>query len=273
MSFDNCRIAPAEIAAHGIQSKPNKLPGPTTANKLAFDELVTEVVAEKYNALIDALQGAGAAGEIGVDTISGITASTVQEALAAINESARQASTGELYDGSVETRHLAQEAVTTAKIASMAVTTALLAAGAVTTAKIADGNVTTAKIAALAVTAALLADGAVTTDKLGALAVTTAKIANAAVDATKLAAGAVTAVKIADGNVTAAKIADLGVTTAKIAAAAVTKEKLDTTTLDYATVNLAAEQVVPIYIGTDTPTTATLPEGAVYIKYTEPEES
>jgi len=272
MGFEDCKITQADIAAHGIQGKPNKLPGPTAANKLAFDELVTEIVAERLNALIDALQSAAAAAELGVDTLpGGVEADSVQEALAAVIEGMQDMSQGSVGPGGIATDNLAAGCVTTAKIAALAVTTALLAAGCVTTEKVADQNITTAKIALLAITTALLADGAVTADKLGNLSVTAAKIANAAVETTKLAAGAVTTVKLADGAVTTAKIAALAITTALLADGAVTAAKLDPA-LTYAAVNLSAEQVVPIYIGTDTPTAATLPEGAVYIRYAAPEE-
>ena len=148
MGFEDCKITQSDIAAHGIQGKPNKLPGPTAANKLAFDELVTEIVAERLNALIDALQSAAAASELGVDTLpGGVEADSVQEALAAIVEDMQGISQGSVADGAVTADKLAAGAVTTAKIAALAVTTALLAAGAGTTEKVADASITTAKLA------------------------------------------------------------------------------------------------------------------------------
>lgn len=239
MSFTNQKITAGDITSQGIQSKPNKLTGTAAQNKQAFDNLVSAVVKEKFNALIDELLAAGAAAQIGVDTISGITADTVQDALEAIMLSMQGITQGSVADGSITTAKIADTAVTTAKIAALAVTGALIAAGAVSTEKLADNAVTTAKIAALAVTTALLADGAVTADKLAAGCVTAGKIASGAVETTKLAAGAVTAVKIADEAVTAAKLAG---------------------NLTYAAVNLSANQVRPVFV-TDTPPTSASDDG------------
>ena len=68
MSFSDQKITAADIASHGVQSQPDKLLGTAAQNKAAFDALITEVVKEKLNGLIDALLSASAAGEIGVDT-------------------------------------------------------------------------------------------------------------------------------------------------------------------------------------------------------------
>ena len=239
MSFSDRKITDGEIAAHGIQGQPNKLPGPARHNKETFDALVTEVVKAKLNGLIDELVGANAAGQIGVDTVSGITAHNVQDALEAIMQSMQDITQGSVADGSITSIKLAHGAVGTAQIAALAVTGALLAAGCVSSAKLEDGAVTTDKLAALAVTAAKLAAGSVTAEKLAAGAVTTERIANAAVDNTKLAADAVTTVKIKDRAVTAAKLA---------------------AELSYTAVNLSAEQVRPIFIQNTEPTGAS-PDG------------
>ena len=240
MALIDSKITDAEIAAAGVQSQPNKLTGTAAQNKAVFDALVKNLVKGKLNDLIDALTGAGAAGQIGVDTISGLTVSTVQEALQAIVEAMADITQGSVADGSISTAKLAALAVTTAKLAAGAVTAEKLAERAVTTDKLDAEAVTTAKIAALAVTAALIAAGAVTTEKIADLAVTGAKIANAAVDNTKLAEAAVTAVKIAAGAVSSAKIADGAVTAAKQGF---------------------------VKFGTAVPTTAHIAEGEIYLKY------
>jgi len=282
MSFEAQKITAAQIAAAGVQSQPNKLTGTAAQNKAVFDALTETVVMTAFNALIDELLSAGAAAQLGVDTVTGITADTVQEALEALAQSMRDITQGSVADGSIGTEKLAAGSVTAAKIAALAVTSALLAAGAVTNEKLADGAVSTAKIAALAVTTALLADGSVTTDKLASLSVTGAKIANTAVDSTKLAAGAVTTVKLADLAVTAAKLAALSVTTEKLAALSVTAEKIDDGAVtaaklgedvNYASIGLAGNQVRAIYIGTETPTAETLAEGEIYLQVTAGEEA
>ena len=90
MALIDSKITDAEIAAAGVQSQPNKLTGTAAQNKAVFDALVKNLVKGKLNGLIDALTGAGAAGQIGVDTISGLAVSTVQEALQAIVEAMLQ---------------------------------------------------------------------------------------------------------------------------------------------------------------------------------------
>ena len=207
MALSDYKITDAEIAEYGVQSQPDKLANTAAANKLVFDALVTEVVKAKLNALIDYLAGANAAGSLGVDTITGLTAENVQAALEEIVQAMADITQGAVAPGSIVTSSLDDAAVTTAKIALLAVTTALLADGAVTTAKLGDASVSTAKLADAAVTAAKIAAGAIGTTLLADGGVTTAKIANAAVDNTKLAAGAVVTVKLADEAVTGAKIA------------------------------------------------------------------
>ena len=289
MSFIEKKITDAQIASTGVQRQPNKLTGTAAQNKQVFDALVTQVVKTALNGLIDELTGANAASQLGIDTISGITAENIQGALEEIMENIQIASVENLVDGSVTEAKLAAGAVTAAKIGDGAVTTDKLGDGAVTTDKLAAGAVTTAKIALLAVTTALLADGAVTADKLGTGAVTAEKLANASVDNTKLATGAVTGVKLSDQAVTTAKIALLAVTTALLADGAVTTAKLAngavtsmklSDNISYTKFGLAANQVRKIFVGTDTPVVPVageepepgeffLEEGAVYLQYEE----
>lgn len=227
MSFASQKIGASEVAAFGVQSQPDKLSGSAAQNKAVFDALVEKLVAARFNALIDELQDAGAAAQIGVDPGSGITADNVQEALEEILGAMQDMSQGSVADGSI----------TAAKLSDGAVTGAKIAAGGVNTQALANGAVTAAKIAAKAVTEALLADGAVTTAKLAALAVTAAKLAAGAVTEAKLAAGAVSTTKLAAGAVTAAKIAAGAVTAAKLGS-----------DVNYRSVGLSDTQVRPIYI-------------------------
>lgn len=176
MSFSAQKITDAEIAAAGVQSQPNKLAGTAQQNKAVFDALIKDLVKVRLNALIDELLGDTAAGQIGVDAITGYSADTVQEALEEIVENMQDIVSTGVSDGSVTTAKLADEAVTTGKLDDGAVTEDKLDDGAVTTGKIAALAVTTAKIALLAITTALIADGAVTTDKLADGAVTKTKL-------------------------------------------------------------------------------------------------
>ena len=158
MSFTDQKITDEEIAAAGVQSQPNKLAGTAQQNKAVFDTLIKNLVKVRLNALIDELLGVSAAGQIGIDSIAGYTAATVQEALEEIVEVIQDISAGGVAPGTVGPDELQPDAVTEDKIED----------GAVTEDKLDDLAVTTAKIALLAITTALLADGAVTAAKLGA---------------------------------------------------------------------------------------------------------
>lgn len=218
-----------------LDDRPNDTGGLSAAAlKARFDQAVGVFRTWMNNTFISYLESAAAAGNIGVDTVSGLDADTVQEALEAIVQAMQDISQGSVADGAITAAKLADGAVGGAKLAAGGVGSTAIGTGAVTADKLAAAAVTTAKIALLAITTALLADGAVTTEKLAALSVTAAKIANAAIDATKLAEGAVTAVKIAPGAVTSAKLGS------------------DVT---YQSIGLAADQVRPIYVTTTPPVT------------------
>ena len=167
MAFTDKKITAGDVASYGVQSQPNKLTGTAAQNKAAFDQLVSAVVREKFNAFLDELVSAAAAGQIGVDTI-GVgyeDYDNLQDVLSAMVEAMAAISQGSVAPGSVDTSKLADNAVTTPKINN----------------------------------------------------------------------------------------------------GAVTEEKLDTATLDYETVNLAANQVRPIYVTDTVPTTAS-PNG-IYLVY------
>ncbi len=126
MSF--AKITDGDITSQGVQSKPNKLTGTAAQNKQAFDNLVSAVVKAKFNALIDELTAATAAGQIGVDTI-GVgyeDYDNLQDVLEAVAASMAGISQGGVADGAITTAKLDSKAVTTAKIDDGAVTAAKL---------------------------------------------------------------------------------------------------------------------------------------------------
>lgn len=90
-----------------------------------IDKLITEL--EKYNT------GAGLAGanNIGIDAISGVSATNVQSALAVLRTQIVAATLGTLPDNSIETAKYKDSSVATPKIADGAVTKPKLASGAV----------------------------------------------------------------------------------------------------------------------------------------------
>ena len=229
-----------------LDDRPNDVGGLTAAGlKAKFDEGIGVIKDWLNNTLLPYLEGGNAANQLGVDTIPGLSATTVQEALEEIMGNIQIASVENLVDGSVTTDKLADLAVTEGKIDNLAVTEGKIADSAVTTNKIDNLAVTTAKIALLAITTGLLADLAVTTEKLDNGAVTTDKLAPFAVDNTKLALDAVTKNKIKDGEVTLDKLANNSVDRYKIKDGEVTPSKLSQT---------AGAQAV---------TTATIRDGAV----------
>ena len=81
MSIQEQKITQEAIAANGVQSQADKLTGTAAQNKKVFDALVTAVVREKFNALLDELTGSGCAAQLGVATIPGFSASDIQTAL------------------------------------------------------------------------------------------------------------------------------------------------------------------------------------------------
>lgn len=201
-----------------LDDEPNDVGGMSSAElKAKFDEAANTIKTYINESLIPELAGANGAESVGIDTVPGLTgASTVQAALAKIEEQMAEMTQGAVAD----------ESITTAKLAALAVTSAKLAAAAVETDKIQDGAVTSVKLADLAVTAARLADLAVETAKIKDKAVTTEKIADKAVTTAQLGDASVGTAQLDALSVTAAKLAALAVSTAKIKDGAVTMAKL-----------------------------------------------
>ena len=208
MSIQEQKITEAAIAANGVQSRPDKLTGTAAQNKKVFDALVTAVVREKFNALIDELTGTAAAAQLGITTIPGFSAGNVQTALEQIVQAMQDVTQGSVADGSI----------TLAKLAAEVTAVALGGAAASHTHGAGDINSGVLDAARLPVLdGTKLGAGSVGTAQLGAAVVTSDKLAALSVLATHIAQGAVTAQKIAQGAVTAEKIADNTVTLAKLA--------------------------------------------------------
>ncbi len=201
-----------------LDDEPNDVGGMSSAElKAKFDEAANTIKDYINNTLIPELAGNGGAESVGIDAVPGLTGvSTVQAALAKIEEQMAEMTQGAVAD----------ESITTAKLAALAVTSAKLAAAAVETDKIQDGAVTSVKLADLAVTAARLADLAVETAKIKDKAVTTEKIADNAVTTAQLGDASVGTAQLDALSVTAAKLAALAVNTEKIKDGAVTMAKL-----------------------------------------------
>ena len=188
MSIQEQKITQEAIAANGVQSQADKLTGTAAQNKKVFDALVTAVVREKFNALLDELTGSGCAAQLGVATIPGFSASDIQTALEQLAQAMQDVTQGSVSDGSI----------TLAKLAAEVTAVALGGAAAEHTHAAADVVSGTLELSRLPVLGA---------DKLGAGSVETEKLAAAAVTAEKLAALAVLSTHISPGAVTAQKLA------------------------------------------------------------------
>ena len=265
MSIQEQKITEAAIAANGVQSRPDKLTGTAAQNKKVFDNLVTAVVRERFNALLDELTGAAAAAQLGITTIPGFSADNIQTALEQIVQAMQDVTQGSVTDGSITLAKLAAEVTAVALGGAAAshthgagdINSGVLNADRIPVldgTKLGTGSVGTAQLGAAVVTA----------EKLAALAVLAQHIANGAVTTQKLAEGAVTAEKIAALAITAALIADKTITAAKLADKTVTAEKL-ADNIPYTKFGLAANQVRKITVGTAAPSGGS--DGDVYIRY------
>ena len=259
MSIQEQKITDAAIAANGVQSRPDKLTGTAAQNKKVFDALVTAVVREKFNALLDELTGTTAAAQLGITTIHGFSAGDVQTALEQIVQAMQDVTQGSVADGSITLLKLAAEV--TAVALGGAAASHTHGAG-----DIASGVLDLSRIPVLDGTK--LGAGSVGTAQLGAAVVTTEKLAALSVLATHIAQGAVTAQKIAQGAVTADKIAAGAIITALLAPNAVTAEKL-ANDIPYTKFGLAADQVRHVYAGTTEPGAELGSDGDIYLKYAE----
>lgn len=198
MSIQNQKITEAAIAANGVQSQPDKLTGTAAQNKKVFDALVTAVVREKFNALLDELTGTTAAAQLGITTIPGFSAGNIQTALEQIVQAMQDVTQGGVPNGSIGLIKLAAEV------------TAVALGGAAASHTHGAGDINSGVLNAARIP---VLDGT----KLGAGSVGTTQLAPAAITGEKLAALSVLATHIAQYAVTAQKLAPEAVTRAKMA--------------------------------------------------------
>ena len=85
MTFDESKISAEKAAETGVQSQPDALTGSAEENKKVFD-LLPLLIIERLNKLIESLQAANSAGQIGATEFSNVTGDTVQEQLQSIQK-------------------------------------------------------------------------------------------------------------------------------------------------------------------------------------------
>lgn len=80
MSIKDLTITDQNVQSTYVQSQPDRLTGTAQQNKAVFDAL-PQLIIQRFNLLLEALAGTGAAGEIPIGPIEGVTAENVQQAL------------------------------------------------------------------------------------------------------------------------------------------------------------------------------------------------
>lgn len=85
MTFDESKISAEKAAETGVQSQPDALTGSAEENKKVFD-LLPLLIIERLNKLIESLQAANSAGQIGAAAFTNVTGDTVQEQLRSIQK-------------------------------------------------------------------------------------------------------------------------------------------------------------------------------------------
>ena len=236
MSFTRFTTETQNISA--LTDRPNDMEGMTAAQlKAAFDKAGGDIANYINEILVAELEGTGAAGNLGIDTIAGLTATTVQAALAEIFAALQDVVLGDIPDESLDTEKFVRRSVTNEIIALATILTENLANGSVTGPKIAEGTIDTTnykdrsitgqKIALAAIVAELLASGSVTEPKLASGAVTGPKLAPEAVTIDKTTgiqpehkAVAVTVPGIAAGGTVTVNVAGVTATNTLVVTAA-----------------------------------------------------
>ena len=85
MTFDESKISAEKAAETGVQSQPDALTGSAEENKKVFD-LLPLLIIERLNKLIESLQAANSAEQIGAAAFDSVAGDTVQEQLRSIQK-------------------------------------------------------------------------------------------------------------------------------------------------------------------------------------------
>ena len=219
MSIQEQKITQEAIAANGVQSQADKLTGTAAQNKKVFDALVTAVVREKFNALLAELTGSGCAAQLGISTITGLSAETVQAALEQIMDTMQNISQGAVPNSSITLAKLAADVLAILNGKQPLTADLPVLSGVSMDDKIPIQDVSDSSAAAISLytlwdqlqrnttgnkTGVVRSPG---TNKFSVGTVQTSDLGAAVVTGEKLAAGAVQAAHIAKDAVTAQKLA------------------------------------------------------------------
>lgn len=155
MTFDESKISAEKAAETGVQSQPDALTGSAEENKKVFD-LLPLLIIEMLNKLIEALQAANSAGQIGATEFTNVTGGTVQEQLQSIQKNLEDYRR-EVKENGAENVGITPFKGVTANTVQLALEEIRRQIDDVTAGIIPDYGVTTIKLALQAVTADRLA--------------------------------------------------------------------------------------------------------------------
>lgn len=102
MSFDQYKVNNADFDGKNIQSlTDNKVIGRAEELKRLFDAPAQEVLAEKFNALLDGMTSGDAAGMLGAEALDPASGTTIQEQLEFLNQQIAKAVLGQIPKGTI----------------------------------------------------------------------------------------------------------------------------------------------------------------------------
>lgn len=212
-----------------LDDRPNDTSGLTAAELKAKFDADSEALKTYLNdTLLPYLESAAAAGQLGITTIPGYSAATVQAMLEQIVTAMQEITQGSVADKSITLAKLAAEV--TAVALGGAAASHNHAASAIT-----SGTMAAARIPVLDSTK--LGAGSVGTAQLGSAVVTSEKLTALAVLSRHIAAGAVTTPKIANGAITNALIAAGSIERGSLAASALGNASGDLSATPFAVEN------------------------------------
>ena len=279
MSFP--RITDGLGTVSTLDDRPNDTSGLTASElKAKFDKDPETLKAYINDIFIPYLESTAAAAQIGISTITGLSAETVQAAFEQIMDTMQNISQGAVPNGSITLAKLAADVLAILNGKQPLTADLPVLSGVSMDDKIPIQDVSDSSAAAISLytlwdqlqrnttgnkTGVVRSPG---TNKFSVGTVQTSDLGAAVVTGEKLAVGAVQAAHIAKDAVTAQKLAAASVNTDKIAPGSVTTEKL-ADGIPYTKFGIAANQVRTIYVGATEPSAGFGADGDIYLQYTE----
>ena len=208
MALNDLKQTNAEINRYGVISAPDKMTGSAAENKAVFDRLFRQVGAEKFNQLIDELQASGAAAQIGIATVAGLTgATTVQDAVEKIVDLLREMTQGAVADGSITEEKMADASVSNRALQDASVNTGNYVDKSITEEKFADASIPERAFQSETVGGETLKQKSVTTKHYADRSIGNDQLDDLCVGERNMMSGSVGGPAVKDASVTRAKLA------------------------------------------------------------------